>query len=168
MARIRVLVTGKKPLRYLTDLGRDAPVDRGRWVLPPGSLALGVLTTRGVLRITDRTFFPPAQWAWIRQAGPLLRFLSHLPPETGPEILDLLWKRWSGLRDARDFLGIWLDLLAVLGHPLPPCTACGQVMEQGGDPERWICTACGGQGTPAAVLSAHVLREFGIEIPDYS
>jgi len=164
VARVRVLVIGRKPPRYLTDLGRAVPVDRGRWRLSPGALALGVVTARGGVRITEQIFSPPAQWDWARQAGPLLRFLSFLPPEAGPEILDFLWEQWAGLRETRDFGSLWVKMLATLGHPLPPCVGCGGNMEAGGDPERWICPSCGGKGSPDAVLSAHLRREFGVEL----
>ncbi len=146
-------------------------MDRGRWGLPPGALAVGVVTARGGVRITERVFLPPPRWTWMRQTGPLLRFLSHLPPEMGPEILDFLWERWTSLREPRDFQNLWMRLLDVLGYPLPPCTACGGSMKAGGDPERWICPSCGGKGSPLAVLSAHLRREFGMELPegpDYS
>lgn len=164
MERARVLVVGGRPPRYLNDRGKPFPVDRGRVHLPPGSLAEGVVSLKGRIRIQNRVFLPPARWSWLRHAGPFLQFLRHLPPENGPGVVNLFWERWPRIQTPEEFRDLWLALLENLGTSLPPCSRCGGSMSRGGDPISWKCMNCGGKGSPFDVIFAFVDRSFGVDL----
>ncbi len=144
MDTVRVMALGGKPPAFLTEIG-GGRVDRGRWRLPPGSLARGVRAGSRI-RVVERVYLPPTPWRWVRQAHGILGVLRRLPPQEGAALLPWLWEIWPTVRTGEDFLRLWEALLHHLGTPLPPCRRCGGSMLRGGDPRRWWCLRCGGGG----------------------
>lgn len=159
MQKVRLMAIGGKPPLYLTD-GKVRRVDRGRWLLPPGSLAWGV-EAGSRIRVIQRVFSPPPDWQWIQQAESVLRVLRHHPPDEGPSLLSWLWDVWPNVQ-YDGFPILWEGLLSYMGTPLPPCRRCGGRMVKGGDSHRWICSACGGRDRGHHPLQIFVERHYGI------